>query len=218
MKPVYIAIGSLIVGAAAGFAGGYIYVNKKAEAYIAEQVSGMQEHYNDMMHALEKIEEEKREKARVDEAHRKALNEEKEAIAIQEANDSDEDVTKEYEDMARGYSEGDREYENIYTISPQEYRSGKAGQEPLEFTYYEGDDILADEDGQIVDDYDFLADLVDDSWGAKGATPDCVYIRNTEQGLDCMINKVKGSYSHDVLGIPDADDGDKPRKMRAYYE
>lgn len=108
----------------------------------------------------------------------------------------EDEVLEEYVSIARKYSEDVKEVvkmdEKPYVISPEEFDETDYTTESLD--YYEGDGVLVDSFGDIVED-------VDDMVGADFAShfgeyePDTVYVRNDAREMDYEICRDFRSYS-----------------------
>ena len=73
----------------------------------------------------------------------------------------------------------------------------------LVITYYEADDTLADERGEIMDDISNTVGL--DSltkFGEKSNFRNTVHVRNHNLSADYEISRVPGAYSEEILGVP----------------
>lgn len=98
--------------------------------------------------------------------------------------------------------ENDLQYEEPFVISRDEFDEGYPHFDKITITYYEKDDVLADEQDEIIPDieavvgYDSLSrfgDMSDDEY--------VVYVRNGRLGADYEIVLTQESYSESVLGI-----------------
>lgn len=114
----------------------------------------------------------------------------------EDAEDPDEYDRKAYTELVRNYSEDAEEVvkmeERPFVISPEEYDDTDYASESLD--YYEGDGVLVDSYGDIVED-------VDDMVGADFAShfgeyeDDTVYIQNDAREMVYEICRDFGSYS-----------------------
>lgn len=117
--------------------------------------------------------------------------------------DDESDEVREYEDIVRGegYSGADSknnkedknmEVDKPYVISPQDFDESDYTTETLD--YYEGDGVLVDSYGDVVED-------IDEKVGADFAShfgeyeEDTVYIRNDAEEIDYEICRDLGKYS-----------------------
>lgn len=115
----------------------------------------------------------------------------------EDAEDPDEYDRKAYVELAKNYSEDVNEEdvkmeEKPFVISPEEYDDTDYASESLD--YYEGDGVLVDSYGDIVED-------VDDMVGADFAShfgeyePDTVYVQNDAREMVYEICRDFRSYS-----------------------
>lgn len=117
------------------------------------------------------------------------------------------DYTKYSSGIEDGPPEDDPEldypHKNVapYVISAQSFINEKLEYEKLTITYYEGDDTLADDAEEIVDDPVSLAgEGVFEKFGTCGSEdPNVVYVRNERIGTDFEILLNKGAYSEEVI-------------------
>ena len=85
----------------------------------------------------------------------------------------------------------------------------------LVITYYEADDTLADERGEIMDDISNTVGL--DSltkFGEKSNFRNTVHVRNHNLSADYEISRVAGAYSEEILGVPRMRMGPRKYKLR----
>lgn len=88
-----------------------------------------------------------------------------------------------------------------YIIHSDEFISSDFDFPQQSLTYYEGDGILADENGQVVHNPGhFLGEL---RWGHGTTDPNAVYIRNERRKVEYEVMRHTGSYEHEVLGLED---------------
>lgn len=104
-----------------------------------------------------------------------------------------------------------------YIVSQEEFfiNDGDYGQ--TSSTYYEGDDVLADERDQMINDIEGTVgeeNLL--HFGHGSNDPNVVYIRNERIELDFEVLRSEGEYSKEVLGfIEHAYQPPKVRKFRS---
>jgi hypothetical protein len=82
-------------------------------------------------------------------------------------------------------------------------------------TYFEGDDVLTDEEDQPINETDDTvgnANLLKFGHGSKDNN--IVYVRNEKLDLDFEITRSKGSYIKEVLGFIQHDDRKRVRSFR----
>lgn len=109
-----------------------------------------------------------------------------------------------------------------YIISHDEYFEGELDYEQVQVTYYEGDDVLVDDQDVPIPDSD--ASVGDDNltkFGHGSKDENIVYIRNDGRGLDYEVVRSEGKYAYEVLGFENDDElkhSHRPgvRKFRGY--
>lgn len=107
------------------------------------------------------------------------------------------------------------ESETSYQISELEHREMPEFLDTEELDYYEVDDILAF-GRDIVPNPSHLINLIVLNHFGKGSMssdPNVVYCRNDELETDYVITRHTGSFQNEVLGIPDDDIREVPRKF-----
>jgi hypothetical protein len=107
-----------------------------------------------------------------------------------------------------GYTKADweqtfsmRDEDEPHIISSEEFLEGGPGYNNPTFTYYAGDDVLADERDQPITG---SLDLVGEGnlrFGLGSDDPNVVYIRNNKISLDMEIVKSEGKYAEEVAGF-----------------
>lgn len=113
--------------------------------------------------------------------------------------------------------ENDLQYEEPFVISREEFDEGYPHFDKITITYYENDDVLADEQDEVIPDIDAVVGY--DSLGRFGdmSEDDCVvYVRNGRLGADYEIVLAQESYTESVLGI--VQDKVLPLRRRDYDE
>ena len=98
-----------------------------------------------------------------------------------------------------------------------EFDEGYPHFDKITITYYENDDVLADEQDEVIPDIEAVVGY--DSLGRFGdmSDDDCVvYVRNRRLGADYEIVLAQESYTESVLGI--VQDKGLPLRRRDYDE
>jgi hypothetical protein len=106
-----------------------------------------------------------------------------------------------------------------YIISKDEFGQNEKEYEQVELTYYEGDDVLADDKQKHIPDADDVAgDLNLHRFGHGSGDNNILYVRNDRLEQDYVIVKSLGEYSKEVLGLRHSDEGRHAgsRKQRRY--
>lgn len=93
-----------------------------------------------------------------------------------------------------------------YIISNNVFFAAEKNYEQITFTYYAGDNVLANSRDEIVEDVDDVVGLVNlQQFGRDSNDPNIVYIRNEKLSLDFEIAKSERAYSKEVLNLTDED-------------
>jgi len=106
--------------------------------------------------------------------------------------------------------------ETPYIISVDEYSDPEVNYHRSTLTYYEVDDVLADQNDGIVTDVDRT--IGDDTllkFGNQSDDKDLVYVRNDKISTDFEVIRVHKSYAEDVVGIIDKR---KPKKVKKFAD
>lgn len=98
-------------------------------------------------------------------------------------------------------AEEEREFEDIYVITYDEFFDGESTNSQTTLTYYVEDDILADEQDESIDDPINLIGEDCLQWGYGSKDNNVVYIRNENLGADYEVLRNQNSYSETVLGF-----------------
>lgn len=104
-------------------------------------------------------------------------------------------------------------YGNPYVISDGDFLEGMPGYDKITITYYEQDDVLADDHEDVIHDVGrFIGNDALTAFSRKPGAEGVVYVRNTQLSTDFEVVLDRGSYSETVLGFQT----EKPlvRKMR----
>lgn len=88
-----------------------------------------------------------------------------------------------------------------YIISVDEFEEGDQGFNKNSCTYYQKDNVLADDQDQPVDDIDELIGRQNLQFGNSSGQKDVVFVRNTNMEVDFEIARSYGSFAEEVLGI-----------------
>lgn len=90
-----------------------------------------------------------------------------------------------------------------YAISQSTYneRLNDESWDQFEMTYYEDDDVLADDKDVVPNPEMFVGDGLTMFGVGMGAGKDEVYIRNERLEADYFVTRVAKSYTQDVLGF-----------------
>jgi NTP pyrophosphatase (non-canonical NTP hydrolase) len=120
----------------------------------------------------------------------------------------------------------DRDPAKPYIITREEFLQGRDEFEQVEYTYWEGDDILVDDryEFQPIENMELVAgeeNLL--RFGYGSGDENVLYIRNEamDPPLDLHITKSSGKYAVEVMAVGSEDDHlehSEPRKFRPYHD
>ncbi len=98
--------------------------------------------------------------------------------------------------------ENDLQCEKPFVISREEFDEEYLHFDKITITYYEKDDVLADEQDEIIPDVEAIVGYDSLSRFGDMSDDDCiVYVRNVRLGADYEIILAQESYAESVLGI-----------------
>ena len=88
------------------------------------------------------------------------------------------------------------------------------------FTYYEGDDVLADERDNVIEDAEKVVGVANlDKFGHGSGDPNILYIRHDTLAIEVEVVKNDGSYAEVVHGFPAVEHSDGPdRRPRKRFD
>lgn len=99
-----------------------------------------------------------------------------------------------------------------YIIHRDEFNEGREDHTEVQCTWFDGDDVLADERNNPIDNSDEMVGLVNlDRFGYGSMDPNVLYVRNEALALDIEIVKSFGTYAEEVHGIPPGDEDETLR-------
>ena len=102
-----------------------------------------------------------------------------------------------------------------YIVDKDEFFTNEPEYQQVTLTYYEGDDILADERDRPQDDKSIVGENNLERFGVGSGDPNIVYVRNEVLELDFEICHSDGKYTELVLGFFEhSDSRDKIRRFR----
>lgn len=106
-----------------------------------------------------------------------------------------------------------RRHDMPYAITREEFFENEGDFSTTTYTYYEGDDILADERNNVIDDQDGVIGLPNlERFGHGSGDPNIVYVRNVERQLIMEIFHDDGRFADEVLS--DSLEHSEPRHHR----
>ena len=184
-------IALVAVGAAAGFAGGWLLTKRKYEKKAEEDISDIRQYYLEKDLKRQKANEEIKEKIEKAEETSKKLGEildkvEYHKIVKNEYKEGDEEVRAEQE------SPEEELPDKPYMISEDEYLEGNNDYEKISLTYFTMDDTLADDTDEMVDVEETISS---DIFNQISESDDGdFYVRNDSVQTDFEVVKLDASY------------------------
>ena len=208
----FFAIGAGI-GVAVGFAVGYKVAEKrlqtKFQKITEQEIAEMREHYQKKMVAAQEkpsVEEIIEEKARYSDVELRAIDEANAKFPAEEESvqvNVFETVTE--TEVAWDYALEHKRRKMLekdvpYIIHFDEFTENEPEHEQLCYTYYEMDDILADQHDNTIDDMDAVIGLGNlGRWGhGSPGDPNIVHIRNEHLKLDFEVVHDRGSFAEET--------------------
>ena len=117
------------------------------------------------------------------------------------------------EAIAREMEEARESGKYPYIIERWEYLNGKQWYEKIDYIYYEGDDVLADDKDERIDNpEDIVGARFRELFGRDADDPDVLYIRNEQRGTDFEISRVTRRYDDEYPWTKTEDGSDNDIK------
>lgn len=184
-------IALVAVGAAAGFAGGWLLWKRKYEKQAEDEINDIRQYYAEKAQERQKVSEELKEKVEKAEETTKKLGEivdkiEYHKIIKNEYKEGDEKVKAEQESPEEDLPT------KPYFISEEEYLDGNNDYEKISLTYFTEDDTLADDTDEMVDVEETISSELFNEI-AESDDGD-FFIRNDVVETDFEVVKIDGSY------------------------
>lgn len=211
-------VGFFLVGAGVGIAIGFTVGYKVAEKRLKtkysklaeEEISEMREHYQQKMVAVEpKPPLDKVVKERYSEIELQAIKETnaqfppeeevQEGVVVQEVEETTQ--VNVFNEPGWDYAAeiAKRDPEVPYIIHVDEFTQNEPDHDQLTYTYYEMDDVLADQQENTIDDMDAVIGLGNlGRWGHGSKDEHIVYIRNEEMKTDFEVVRDRGSFAEET--------------------
>jgi len=103
-----------------------------------------------------------------------------------------------------------------YIITMEEYMEDEAAYDKLTITYYEKDDVLADERDKPIPDVDgLIGSGTLNKFGHGSDSMNSVYVRNERISSDFEVVKDERSFTEVIYGVVERPEKQRPKKMRA---
>lgn len=229
VSPSAIALGSVAVAFAAGAGAGYLLSKKQFEGIADREIQEFKEEYAARQEAhiiaIEKANQNKIEKGELP-----TMVEELGYVSTGAGEEPDEVITTSVFDNAQRVPDWNQEAEEelrktelIYILTKDEFFTNKWDFEEQQFTYYEGDDVVCDNHGDVM-----VTNVVEQlgtdclsKFGYGSNDEDVVYLINERLRNVYEITRTDGKYSETVLGIEDEAElrhSSSPRKFRSYHD
>lgn len=91
-----------------------------------------------------------------------------------------------------------------FVITKEEFDNNETDADQNALTYYDGDDVLADERDVPIDEKDTIVGVLNLlRFGHASEDPKVVYVRNAKLGIDFEITQSEGKFAKEVLGFDD---------------
>jgi len=102
-----------------------------------------------------------------------------------------------------------------YVVSKEEYMEADLGYSQNTMTYFDGDDVLADDKDQMVDEIDEMVGRANlDRFGAGSNDRNIVFVRNDRLEMDFEIVRSNGDYAKEVLGFDSGESSELKHSAR----
>ncbi|QJD49635.1 hypothetical protein HWD32_gp59 [Gordonia phage Secretariat] len=101
---------------------------------------------------------------------------------------------------------GQRSSTRPYIISVTEFTDNDLGFGQNTISYYEGDNVLADERDQPIPDMNSIVGEKNLRFGEASGDANVVFIRNERLGVDFEVCRSPGTYAEEVLGVAPQED------------
>lgn len=126
------------------------------------------------------------------------------AVVVRNAFESDSPDT--YFDLEEELKRREERPDQPFVITLEEFNNNETEYEQSTLTYYDGDDVLADQKDAPIDDIDMVIGFENVlRFGHGSGDPNIVYIRNNKLTLDFEVTFSPGKFSKEVLGFQDGE-------------
>ena len=106
-----------------------------------------------------------------------------------------------------------------YIITKDEFMNNETSFQQITVTYFNGDDVLADDKDQMINDKERTVGETNlDKMGYGSDDPNVLYVRNDRMEIEFEILNSDGKYSEEVCGFIEHSDKPRLRKFRGDYE
>lgn len=221
LVPAVIVAGSvgLVLGATVGFIFAKKRLESKYDKIVKQEIEEAKQFYgalhkkeydtpSDAAEALvpEKVREAadalRSYKGEAEEESETVVTEVEERVNIFERAQSNSEWDQAKEEEYRATLENDQPY----IISEEEFMTNENEYRQLQFTYYEGDQVLADEQDKAIDLIDQTVGEANlERFGHGAGSSNVLFVQNDRLSMQFEIAKSEGKYAHEVLGFEHAD-------------
>lgn len=245
-NPKALVFGAILAGVAVGSAATYLVVSKKLAArYRAEanaeiedvksrysllakegengDLEALAARYDDDPEVQEEIIEDQGYKAydKVPPVEEEVVIETSPiAEALRDRNVFESDDPTKYFNFDEELQRREEHPDEPFVITRDEFMESESEQQSI--TYYEGDDVLADDADKPVDIDSLIGVANVLRFGHGSGDPKVVYIRNPKLDLDFEVVHSTGKFAKEVLGFDDGQDAElrhadrRPRRFRSF--
>lgn len=222
-RDISVFTGGFVIGAASGLTAAYFVLSKRLDAKYSKMMDDKLEDEMAKIRAYwnaKKIEAEASDKPDLAEKVKElgysneddrpiAYNKitEKQTVAPEPETKSVFDTpqpTQEELEPSWDYAEEvkSRTDEEPFIIHKDEFNAGEMEYDTATLTYYEGDDVLTNEQERVIEDQDKVLGLGNMTrWGHGSGDPNVLYIRNPVIGMDIEVVRSMGEFAKEVHGV-----------------
>lgn len=218
-----------LIGAAFGGLLTYVLMKDRIREEAEEEIEAMREYYQDMVKdveedyfeemkgLVEELDDEERLEGKYTDYTKKYLPDENEDFergqslvrpkkVVREVPEPTIDIVLEEEELDDPDYEGDPhedeyEYDEPYVISKDDFENSFTHLEKITMSYYDHDDILADENDEAIPN---PISVVGDAlvrFGEESGDKNIVYVRNPELEIDYEVVRMNDSFQERILGF-----------------
>ena len=197
------AAGFFLIGAGVGVISGYLYaehsLKREYEALASEEIAEAREYYS----RLTKKDDYATPAKAVEKIIPQVVTN-----SLREYSPSEETPSEIVVSIFDNPSEADegidvasRSEDAPYILTREEYMLGEKDYTQATVTYFEADDVLADERDEPIEDVEKKIGRENLRFGSGSDDPNLVYIRNDKLEIDFEVIRSRGAFAHEVLGF-----------------
>lgn len=153
---------------------------------------------------------------RIIEKAKEEVEDVKDRLGIFEEDEEQDEIEEEVVTVSvfETHQDDGKESTDIYVIPKDEFENGASEYTQNTLSYFDGDDVLADERDQPIHNTRSIIGEDNLRFGEESMDPNIVYIRNDVLEVDFEICRSDGSFAHEVLGVVEHSEKRKIRKFR----